>query len=384
VTLQGTTGSAIPNSGAITLVFCNEAEFSESLASDGATVIMTRGPLGCSVFHLGRRRNYSAVKAEPKDTTGAGDAFAGAFIYGHMKKWPIEKTAPFSNAVALRSIGYIGGREEAYPNIIDAGAGPMDFKKESETAQGAARKGGRILMDLYGKSMLKIGKKFTAGKMESFVTEADISSEKIMIDELSSAFPDYGLISEEAGEVKKDSEYRWIVDPLDGTRNFSCGNPLFCTIVALQKGSDIVSCAIYIPWTDDMFSATRGTGAFCNGEKICVSGRKSLDRFLTLTEGIANIPAQTRMMLFSHFGKNIRVYGSAGVDACLVASGKADAAVLYSLEVQDLAACSLLVKEAGGACSDLRGKKWLAGTASMVVSNGQIHDTLARITREIP
>ena len=182
---------------------------------------------------------------------------------------------------------------------------------------------------------------------KTFVTSADLKANKILTDELMHARPTYSLLSEESAEVKgTDSEYRWIIDPLDGTSNYMHGFPHWAISIALEKNKEIVAAVTYDPVKNELFWAEKGCGAFVNDKKIRVSGKKSLVDLLISCGHMDD----SSMKLISTYQNSIRRTGSMTLDMAYVAAGRID--LMFSAykknNVWDVAAGMLLVKEAGG------------------------------------
>jgi len=172
-----------------------------------------------------------------------------------------------------------------------------------------------------------------------FVSNADIKAEKIIIEELKKAKPNYSILSEEDGsETNKDSENVWIIDPIDGTTNFLHGVPHFSISIALKSGDEIISGLIYDPIKDEMFYAEKNNGAFFNNKRIRVSKKKEINNCLFATGGKedSNIELITRKS------------GSAALDMAYVAAGRFDGYFQNKLNLWDVAAGIIIVKEAGG------------------------------------
>lgn len=252
----------------------------------------------------------------------------------------------------------------------------MKFSKQTIAAQDAAIKAGKVLMKFY-ETDFKIGQK--PGEDEGTITEADHAAEKAIFNVLRKRFPDYNILSEETGEIKNGSDYTWIIDPLDATRNFSCGNPNFCTMIALRHKNDIVSSSIFIPFTNELYLAEKGKGTFLNGRKISVSKRQDLDRFIVLAECLNRMKDDKILGIIRAFQKNVRTYGCVGIDGCLLAAARADACFVYNLKVHDTAPPYLIIKEAGGTVTDAAGKAWSLESKTLLASNGQIHEKLVEI-----
>ena len=200
----------------------------------------------------------------------------------------------------------------------------------------ACEKASRILIRDFGEiEKLQVSKKGPS----DFVTNSDLKSEKIIIEELSKGRPDYSIISEENGVKKKnDKKNTWIIDPIDGTVNFLHGVPHFATSIALKHENEIVSGLIFDPIKDEMFYAEKNNGAFLNNKRIKVSKKNNLKECLFATSGTIE-----RKIEFSY-----RKSGSAALDMAYVACGRYDGYFQKNLHLWDIAAGLILVQEAGG------------------------------------
>ena len=187
-----------------------------------------------------------------------------------------------------------------------------------------------------------------------FVTNADIKAEKIIIDELTKSRKNYSILSEESGSKEnKDIDNVWIIDPIDGTNNFLHGVPHFAISIALKSNNEIVSGLIYDPIKDEMFYAEKNNGAYFNNKRIRVSKRKKMEDCLFASGEIdnENIKQKTNAKL------SIRKSGSAALDMAYVASGRYDGYFQKNLNLWDIAAGIIIVKEAGGQVNDLNLKQ---------------------------
>ena len=200
----------------------------------------------------------------------------------------------------------------------------------------ACEKASRILIRDFGEiEKLQVSKKGPS----DFVTNSDLKSEKIIIEELSKGRPDYSIISEENGVKKKnDKKNTWIIDPIDGTVNFLHGVPHFATSIALKHENEIVSGLIFDPIKDEMFYAEKNNGAFLNNKRIKVSKKNNLKECLFATSGTID-----KKIEFSY-----RKSGSAALDMAYVACGRYDGYFQKNLHLWDIAAGLILVEEAGG------------------------------------
>tara|TARA_B100001057_G_scaffold94594_1_gene91055 strand:+ start:101 stop:841 length:741 start_codon:yes stop_codon:yes gene_type:complete len=200
-----------------------------------------------------------------------------------------------------------------------------------------------------------------------FVTKTDRRVESIIIDELSKTKKNYSFLSEEIGEVNnKDKENLWIIDPIDGTTNFLHGIPHFAICIALQSKKEIVSGLIFDPIKDEMFFAEKNKGAFLNNQRLRVSKKNILDDclFSSNHEGVK----------FSNL--NMRYTGCAALDLAYVAAGRFDGFFYNSINIWDVAAGSLMVREAGGIVNDLN--KFRNNAISIRASNGGINDKMLK------
>ncbi|MDC0618139.1 inositol monophosphatase [Candidatus Pelagibacter sp.] len=202
-----------------------------------------------------------------------------------------------------------------------------------------------------------------------FVSNADFKAEKIIIEELKKARPYYSIISEEDGsENNKDKDHTWIIDPIDGTTNFLHGVPHFAISIALKYGNEIISGLIYDPIKDEMFYAEKDSGAFFNNQRIRVSKKKELNSCLFATGGVAK----------NEVDLPLRKSGSAALDIAYVAAGRYDGYFQNGLNLWDIAAGIILVKEAGGMINeiDLSQNKNIQIKASSMAINDKMLEKL--------
>jgi myo-inositol-1(or 4)-monophosphatase len=265
-------------------------------------------------------------------------------------------------------------------NARPSNENPMPASALMNIMIGAARKAGRGLTRDFGEvEQLQVSVKGPA----NFATSADHRSEETLYRELSRARPGYGFLMEERGTVDgPDKSHRWIVDPLDGTTNFMHGIPLFRISIGLERDGEVVSALIFSPIHDEIYTAEKGQGAFMNNRRLRVAARKTLadsvigtgiphrgragehDRFL----------AECKVLMSQVAG--IRRTGSAAIDLAWVASGRLDGYAEHNLGAWDMAAGSLLVREAGGHVSDMEGGKRMFETGAIVAGNANVHRAL--------
>jgi len=220
----------------------------------------------------------------------------------------------------------------------------------------------------------------------NLVTEADLKSEDTIVETIRAQFPDHNILAEEKQYGKTDSEYLWIIDPLDGTNNFSCGVPIFASSIALAHRGEIVCGVVYNPILNEMFYAEKGKGAFLNGKRIVVNGVDSFAKALMITgfyydRGAAmeeNCDAIKRFKGKKILG--IRRFGAAALDLCFIACGRAAGYWEFKLSPWDFAAGRLIVQEAGGMITDDKNGVLPIDQKSFVVaSNGKLHAQMLEI-----
>ena len=253
------------------------------------------------------------------------------------------------------------------------------WKKEMETAYRAAMDAGRILKELYG-NISSITKK---GEID-LVTEADLASEKAVIDAISHDFPNDMILSEEAGEKGEVSDRLWIIDPLDGTTNFAHSYPFFGVSIALQAENEIVVGVVYNPVLDEFFEAEKGKGAFLNKKTINVSDKVTLKDSLIGTgfpydvyEKPEPVLDYLKKMIVKVQG--IRRAGAAAVDLCYLAAGRLDGFWEQGLKPWDTAAGSIILKEAGGIISDYAGNSYNPFIKTILASTPGIHSKMLEV-----
>lgn len=215
------------------------------------------------------------------------------------------------------------------------------------------------------------------------VTEADLAAEKAIFDVIKADYPDHFILSEEAGELKMDSEYKWIIDPIDGTINFANGIPLCCVSIGLEHNGELVMGAVYNPLMNEFFFAQKGFGASLNDKKITVSNKADFQKSCLVTGfpytylDSENGPLQVFERLVRK-GIAIRRLGSAALDLCWVAAGRFEGFYEHKLNPWDNAAGILIVQEAGGKVTGFDGQKHKVYQPDIIATNTVIHDELLR------
>jgi myo-inositol-1(or 4)-monophosphatase len=245
-----------------------------------------------------------------------------------------------------------------------------------------AREAGTLLMD-YFRQRVKIEYKGDA----DLVTEADRNSEKLILSRIRAQWPTHEVIGEEGARIETGGDYRWYVDPLDGTTNFAHGFPVFCVSLGLTFQGKRKAAVVYDPTRDELFAAERGKGAVLNGQAIAVSKIAKLAQSLVGTgfpshkrHKNPNIYFYHQLTLRSH---GVRRAGSAALDLASVASGRLEGFWEFNLNAWDTAAGILIVEEAGGAVTGVNGQALEVTDRDVVATNGMIHSELLHEFGEI-
>lgn len=245
-----------------------------------------------------------------------------------------------------------------------------------------AQDAGKILLGKFGRK-IKISKK---GETD-LVTEADLASEKFIIEKIKSYYPKHSILAEESGDAVLigESKWKWIIDPLDGTTNFAHGYPCFCVTLAVEYEDEVVIGVSYDPTRDELFAAEKGKGATLNNKKIRVSETENLGDALLVTGFPYDISQRenftrhfTDMLLSS---RAVRRDGSAAIDLAYVACGRFDGFWEEGLNPWDVAAGVLFVQEAGGQVSYFDGSEYSIYKPPICASNGLIHSEMLNILR---
>ena len=216
-----------------------------------------------------------------------------------------------------------------------------------------------------------------------FVTSADRRTEKILIEELQKAHPDYGIITEESGIINKsNSKNRWIIDPIDGTMNFLNGIPQFAISVGYEEDNEIKCGVIFNPIMNEMFIAEKGNGAYLNNSRLRVSNKKKIKDALIVTGGPKQA-SKIKDQIFSEYIKvskhvsNVRKFGSAALDIAYVACGRFDGYWQRELNYWDIAAGIIILKEAGGLIDFFELDSQAPLKKNILASNSNIHEELS-------
>ena len=258
-------------------------------------------------------------------------------------------------------------------------------------AEAIAREAGALLRGFYERGVATEYK----GDVD-LVTEADRASEALIRTRLAERFPEHGVYGEEGTRERLTGEYRWYVDPLDGTTNFAHGFPVFCVVLGLERRAvglaedadgEMVAGVIYDPLRDECFLAERGKGAWLNGRRIAVSKTKTLQEALTATgfpshkrHRSPNVHFYQEFTLRSH---GVRRAGSAALDLAYVACGRLDGYWELKLNPWDTSAGYLLVEEAGGSVTHFDGSKFTLDSGEVLATNGKIAEEMMALFADL-
>ena len=237
-----------------------------------------------------------------------------------------------------------------------------------EVVTEAARLAGQIILDRFNTS-LEVSFKGRA----DIVTDVDLAAEKAVLELLRSEYPDFGVLAEESSPVDTGSPFTWVVDPLDGTRNYAIGVPHFCTVVALAHNGETVLGVTYDPVRQELFSAEAGKGATLNGSSIAVTDKDDVETAIVCFDlGYVDEKAGLALDLLRSFWPNIqgfRLMGSAALGMAYAAAGRVDLYFHHSLSPWDTVSGLLLAREAGGEVTDRNGNRANLYTPSVIASN---------------
>lgn len=247
-----------------------------------------------------------------------------------------------------------------------------------ELAITAAKEAGMILMENFGKI-----ERVDAKGVRDLVSNVDIASERKIIEIIKSQYPDHAILCEESEGNITDSEYKWIIDPLDGTHNYVYGISTYGVSIALEHRGELVLGVINIPCSDEIYWAEKGKGAYFNGNRIWVSDRTMKDA-MVIYDSTLHINRSDRIgflevLVDKTFG--LRISGSAVRNLTYIAMGAADLIVEYGDKPWDFSAGGLLVEEAGGKLTTLDGNKWSPYIQGYLASNGKFHDEIEQLLK---
>jgi len=220
-----------------------------------------------------------------------------------------------------------------------------------------------------------------------FVTASDKKVEKILIEELQKARPNYSILSEEIGKISNDESFKWIIDPIDGTANFLHGIPHFAISIGLEKDREIICGIIYDPIKDEMFVAEKGNGSYLNNQRIRVSSRSKLEDCIIFTGGPKKESKDRELALkeYNNFSSKIHIpirkLGSASLDMAYVAAGRCDGFWQRNLNYWDIAAGIIIIRESGGFVTDFYGENKYLENKTILATNSKINKEMIEVLK---
>lgn len=251
-----------------------------------------------------------------------------------------------------------------------------------ETAVDIAREAGALLANYFERRVA-----FELKGDFDLVTEADRASEQLVIERLRSHFPSHSIVAEEGGGNEGTSDYSWYVDPLDGTTNFAHGFPIYNVTLALERAGEMIAGVVFDPARNEIFTAERGGGAYLNNRRIHISKAKRLADSLVATGFPSrrrhlniNVHFYYQMAMWTH---GVRRAGAAAIDLAYVACGRLDGFWEFGLNPWDMAAGILLIEEAGGKCTDMKGGAHSMSSPHLLADNGAIHEEVLTLFGEV-
>ena len=258
-----------------------------------------------------------------------------------------------------------------------------DGRSAMDVALAATRTAGEIIRNGWDSD-----RQITFKGRADIVTDIDVAAEKAVLEILTGAFPDFGILAEESQPVAGSSPYRWVVDPLDGTRNYAHSIPHFCTIVALAEGDEVIAGVVYDPVREETFTAVKGQGAFLNGSPISVTETADLSRsLLSFDLGYVDEKAALAIEMLRSLWPgmySVRMMGSAGLGVAYAASGRVDLFFHHSLSPWDIAAGLIITQEAGGRVVDRQGNRAGLFTPSVICSSPALIEGFLAATDGLP
>jgi len=256
----------------------------------------------------------------------------------------------------------------------------MQIEGRKKIAVEAAKEAGRILIDNFKKPI-----KIKSKKDRSLVTNIDLAAEGKIVKLIKGSYPKDNILSEESRYQTSDSEFKWIIDPLDGTHNYIHRIEIFGTSIALEFKNEVILGVIYLPVTKKLYIAQKNKGAYLNDRRINVSERRLKEATMVYDSSIRYnkeiMLASLKRIADKVF--NVRMFGSSVHHLSYLAEGKIDLDIEFNDKIWDFAAGLLLIEEAGGKATDFQGKKWNANTKGYIASNGIIHQDILKIISKI-
>lgn len=248
----------------------------------------------------------------------------------------------------------------------------VDIERLSQLADQAADAAGEVLMKHFGSATIEF-----KGVVD-LVTNADREAERTIISLITESYPDHAIVAEESGTADTGHSVRWYIDPIDGTTNYAHGLPIFAVSIGVEVNGQMEAGVVYNPAFDEKYVAVRGRGTTLNGKPLGVSHTEELDRSLLVT-GFPYTVRETHLNNLDHFerfilqSQAVRRLGSAALDLAFVARGSFDGYWEVEVKPWDVAAGWLLVEEAGGSVTNMRGQPFTMDAGNILASNGRIH-----------
>jgi len=254
----------------------------------------------------------------------------------------------------------------------------------------------RVYYDVLVRACCEAGKylKDNLGKIKTIeykgvsnlVTNVDKGAEQLIVDLIHEHFPAHAILGEESGKSQQESEYKWVIDPLDGTTNFAHGFPFFCVSIGLEYKQEMIAGGIYDPIRDELFSGIKDQGAMLNQEPIHVSDRVDFENCMLATGFSYGVDLRLdNVALFKRFLKDVQAIrrpGAAALDLCYVACGRCDGFWEMGLHPWDTAAGSLIVKESGGVVTNFQGNPYSIYSNEIIAANPHILEKMLDIIKQ--
>ena len=257
----------------------------------------------------------------------------------------------------------------------------MDTGNFKQVAIDAAKEAGKVLLELSQNAI-----QYQMKNSRDIQAEADLQSEKIIIEKIKNAFPSHSILSEEAGEETNQTEYLWVIDPLDGTINYARGIEEYCISIALSHNDQIVLGLVYHPKLDRLFVAEKGKGAFLNDRRLEVSEEGDLVNCLAATDNTSHLDYRRQnMRLLAKVAdevRHVRILGSGALHMARLAQGQLDFYFKMHYNHWDSAAGTLIVREAGGIVTDIKGKPLNRHSSSILAANAAVHKRALQLLQD--
>lgn len=262
----------------------------------------------------------------------------------------------------------------------------INLLETEEFMKKTIKKAGRAIQKLYKKTKVIYTKKNKA----DVVTQADLISNKLIMNAIKKKHPNHGIISEEEKNHQENADYVWIIDPLDGTRNYSTGFPIYGVIIALAKKTkkehEVIMGAVYLPELKELYFASKGKGASLNNEKIKITNNNFEHSYGVINSVLhKGETIKTYQKLISYSKKKpfwINVYGCAALQTTIVAAGKRDWTIISNIGgVWDVAGPYIILKEAGAKVTNIKGKPWTLKDSNMIAGNAKVHTEIMKILK---